>query len=168
MFKKIIIVSILGFVTFISCNTFIIKAFRCTYLNGHITATVDDAKYFSNNTITTSTYQPWQKHAYYNKFSISDTTTAYLKKYNTISYLIAKDGKLLFETYFDGKDTLYPSNSFSMAKSITALLLGCALKDGYIKSLNQKIIKFLPEFKNDLNAQKVTVQNLATMSSGYD
>ena len=54
-----------------------------------------------------------------------------------------------------------------MAKSWVATLIGVAIKDGYIKSVNQKVGDFLPEF-NDEPKSKITIKDLLTMSSGLD
>jgi CubicO group peptidase (beta-lactamase class C family) len=52
-----------------------------------------------------------------------------------------------------------------MAKSITAMLVGCAFKDGLIKSVNEPVANYLDEFKVG-NLQKITIKHLLTMSSG--
>jgi CubicO group peptidase (beta-lactamase class C family) len=53
----------------------------------------------------------------------------------------------VFEKYWDGYSDSSLSGSFSMAKSITSLLMGVALKEGKIKSLQEPVGNYLPEFK---------------------
>jgi CubicO group peptidase (beta-lactamase class C family) len=55
-----------------------------------------------------------------------------------------------------------------MAKSITTLLLGKAIEQGYIKDLQQPIVDFIPEFANDSLGRLTTVGDLSAMRSGFD
>jgi CubicO group peptidase (beta-lactamase class C family) len=57
------------------------------------------------------------------------------------------------------------SNSFSVAKSITSILIGAAIKEGKIKSVDEPVGNYLPEFKEGL-AAKLRIKDLLTMSSG--
>jgi CubicO group peptidase (beta-lactamase class C family) len=71
------------------------------------------------------------------------------------------------ESYYRGYDENSISNSFSVSKSIVSLLVGCALDDGSIKSVDQPVSDFIPEFKNQEN-EKLTIKQLLTMSSGLN
>jgi CubicO group peptidase (beta-lactamase class C family) len=88
------------------------------------------------------------------------------------SILISKNGKLIYEQYFNGwnKDSLQDSRS--AFKSITSLLTGIAIDQGLIKDVNQKVYSFFPEIKNfsGNNAWKkdMTIENLLRMESGFD
>tara|TARA_B110000037_G_C17019555_1_gene464710 strand:- start:269 stop:1156 length:888 start_codon:yes stop_codon:yes gene_type:complete len=79
--------------------------------------------------------------------------------------MIIKNDSILFESYFDGYEENSKSNSFSMAKSYVSGMLGKAIMDGYIKSINQPVSDFFPQYKEGL-AAKVTVGDLASMASG--
>jgi len=78
--------------------------------------------------------------------------------------VIIKNDSIWFENYYDGFSKGSKTNSFSMAKSITTSLLGKAIMDGYIKSLDQPISDFYPEYAY----AKTTVGDLASMASGLD
>lgn len=52
-----------------------------------------------------------------------------------------------------------------MAKSVTSILIGCALEDGYIKSIDEPIINYIPELNNE-DVGKVTIKDLLNMRSG--
>jgi CubicO group peptidase (beta-lactamase class C family) len=85
--------------------------------------------------------------------------------------LIAKNGKTLYEHYFNGftRDSLHDSRS--SFKSITSLLVGIAIDKGFIKDLNQKVYSFFPEYKtidDDLGKKEMTIKNLLEMESGFD
>ncbi len=159
----IIVLIIIGL--YATGTDYLIKAVRCTYLQGHTTASIDDAQYFDQNLILANQPTPWKKHELYNTFELTDSLKNELKRFKTAQFVIIKDGKLLYDNAF--RTDLETFNSFSMTKSITTLLLGFAIQDGYIESVNQKMIDFLPEYKDDSFGKKVTVGDLAKMSSGY-
>ncbi|WEK34048.1 MAG: serine hydrolase [Candidatus Pseudobacter hemicellulosilyticus] len=85
--------------------------------------------------------------------------------------LIAKDGQLLYEQYFNGwnKDGLHDSRS--AFKSITSLLAGIAIDQGLLK-VNQKVYSFFPEYKNFSGnhawKKDMTVDHLLRMEAGFD
>jgi CubicO group peptidase (beta-lactamase class C family) len=79
--------------------------------------------------------------------------------------LILKDGKIAFEDYELGIDPETRWTSFSMAKSISSTLVGAAIEDGYIESLDDQLTKYVPAFKGS-GYDGVTVRNLLQMSSG--
>ena len=75
--------------------------------------------------------------------------------------MIIKNDSILFESYYDGYNENSKSNSFSMAKSYVSGLLGKAIMDGYIKSVDQPVSDFFSQYKEGL-AGKVTVGDLAS------
>ncbi|MDB5087207.1 MAG: putative periplasmic esterase, partial [Mucilaginibacter sp.] len=93
-------------------------------------------------------------------------------KYSNVhSILIIKDGKLVFEEYFYdyGVDSLQEMRSAS--KSFTSALAGIAIDKGYIKSKDEKVLSYFPEYTitNDLEAKKrITIENMLTNQSGFD
>jgi CubicO group peptidase (beta-lactamase class C family) len=109
--------------------------------------------------------QPWGIDSSYNKKEIPDSLMKVLEDNNTIAFLVIQDGKIKYEHYWDGhaKDSL--SGSFSAAKSMISLLIGIALDEGKIKSLDQSVGDFIPSFKEG-GKEKITIKNLLTMSSG--
>lgn len=89
----------------------------------------------------------------------------YLSLNRVAGLLILKNGKIVFEDYELGTKprTYWPS--FSMAKSITSTLLGIALKDGYIESLDDPISKYVSELKGS-SYDNVSLRNAIQMASG--
>lgn len=84
---------------------------------------------------------------------------------NAAGIMVIKDGQLRHEAYgldFDGEQRW---TSFSVAKSFTSTLLGAALKDGFVESLDDSVVKYLPEMAGSAY-EDVTVKQLATMTSG--
>ena len=79
--------------------------------------------------------------------------------------LVIKDGVIRYEDYGLGnnEDSLWVS--FSMSKSVTSMLLGAAIKDGYITSLDDKVSDYLPLLK-DSAYDNATIRNVLQMASG--
>ncbi|WP_213994660.1 serine hydrolase [Arsukibacterium sp.] len=79
--------------------------------------------------------------------------------------LIIHNGEIKFEKYLLGNDQQTRWMSMSVVKSITAILIGAAIQDGHINSIDDKIVDYLPQFK-DTAYDGVTVKHLLQMSSG--
>lgn len=136
--------------------------FKAVYYNF---AGIDDYKIFSNDTVAIGTAQPWSQSSDYNKITPPPSLAATLDNLKTVALVVIKNDSLLFEKYWDDYSDSSLSNSFSVAKSITSLLVGAAIKEGQIKSVNELVGTYLPEFKEGL-AGKLTIRHLLTMSSG--
>ncbi|WP_165799606.1 serine hydrolase domain-containing protein [Sphingomonas oleivorans] len=89
----------------------------------------------------------------------------YLALNRVAGLIVLKDGKIAYEDYELGArpDTLWAS--FSMAKSITSTLVAVALRDGYIKSLDDPVTRYLPALRGSAY-EGVSVRHLLQMSSG--
>ena len=90
---------------------------------------------------------------------------AYMKDQRTAGLVIIQDRKIRLEKYGldfsgDGRWT-----SFSVAKSFTSTLVGAAIKDGYIKSIDDKVSDYIPDLKGSVY-DDVTIKQLLTMTSG--
>jgi CubicO group peptidase (beta-lactamase class C family) len=90
---------------------------------------------------------------------------AYLAGQRSAALLVVHDGKLRLERYGLGFDGSGRWTSFSVAKSFTSTLVGAALKDGFIKSLDDKVSVYIPELKDSAYGE-VSVRQLLTMTSG--
>lgn len=85
----------------------------------------------------------------------------------TTAFLVIKDDMVLFEVYDHGYDRATPSLSFSMAKSVLSLLVGCALDDGFLRSVDQPVTDYIPEL-TEQGFATVTLRHLLQMTSGID
>ncbi|MDF2191804.1 serine hydrolase [Paraflavitalea sp. CAU 1676] len=130
-------------------------------------ADIDDYEKFTNNTVVTGEHQPWDTAAAYNKANMPADLQTLLKEIGTVAVLVVRNDSLLYERYDEGYTDSSWSGSFSMAKSITSLLVGAALKDGSIGSLQDPVGNYLPEFAVG-NKAAVKIIDLLTMSSGSD
>lgn len=161
-----IVLCVLFSLLYISKYSYLLKGIQTIYLSGHTTAFLEDYNRFSNDTVNTSnTTQPWPFHKSYNKYPTPEDLEDYHKNQRTVAYLIIKNDSILYEKYYDGFDKDTKSNSFSVVKSMVTAMLGIALKEGTIKSLDQKVIEFIPELKGPY-ASSVTVGDLSSMASG--
>ncbi|HSP40601.1 MAG TPA: serine hydrolase [Gillisia sp.] len=147
---------------------YILRGLQVVYFQGYTTAYIDDYTEFDNRTIEAGdNYLPWPLHRDYNSALPTNTLTETNKELGTIAFLIIKNDSIWYENYADGYDENSLTNSFSMGKSITTALLGKAIKDGYIKGLDQPVSDFFPEFQNP-DYPVLTVGDLSSMSSGLD
>jgi CubicO group peptidase (beta-lactamase class C family) len=128
---------------------------------------IDDYSIFDNRTVETAMGQEWETDLASSQLKLDSLTLQKFTEYQTIAYLIIKDGKVIFEQYWDGYGTESLTNSFSMSKSIIGLLVGAAIDDGYIKSLSQPISDFIPEYKTPEN-KNLSIKDVLTMSSGLN
>src|SRR5918999_632801 len=91
----------------------------------------------------------------------------FLASTGTTAFIVIKDDKILYEKYFNGYKRDSIGTSFSIAKSITSALIGIAIDEGLITSVDDLITKYIPELKEkDSHFDNITIKNLLTMSSG--
>jgi CubicO group peptidase (beta-lactamase class C family) len=89
----------------------------------------------------------------------------YMAGQHSAGLVILQDGKLRFERYGLDFDARGRWTSFSVAKSFTSTLVGAAIQDGYISSLEDKVSRYIPDLRGSAY-DDVTVRQLLTMSSG--
>ena len=152
----------------ISGHGYFWKALSATYLQGHSTAHIDDADNFAQRKIATSQPLTWEKDAAFNKEPLNSATLSYLQQYKSAAFLVAKNGKLLHETYFSPYTEASKTNSFSMAKTVTTMQVGLAVQQGLIPSFDAPITQFLPEYAGNARGAKATLSQLSAMKAGHD
>ncbi len=96
---------------------------------------------------------------------VTMTVDQYLKEKRVGGLLVVKDGKILYERYGLGNTPDTRWVSFSVSKSVVAMLFGAALKDGYIESVDEKVTDYLPRLKGSVYDQS-SIRNLLQMASG--
>ncbi len=153
---------------YLSGNGYIITSLQRTYLAGEVTANINDLDVFDTNVISTESPKAIPNHSLYNTKLLDDGFESELEGLGAAAFLVVKDGKVIFENYFSGYNDRSKTNSFSMAKTVTTLLVGIAIEEGYVRDLDQAIIDFLPEFKDDPLGKTATVRQLSLMNSGYE
>ncbi len=149
---------------YITDYDYILKGVRVVYGTGHTTAFIDDYTYFENAEITKGTPQPWPQHKAYNTAVPSENLLATHTELGTVAFLIIKNDSLLYENYAHTYSATSQTNSFSMAKSITSAMIGKAIQDGFIESLDQPVGDFYKQFADS----QMTVGDLSSMASGLN
>lgn len=79
--------------------------------------------------------------------------------------LVAKGDRILLERYRLGHDEESRWVSYSIAKSVTSMLIGAAIEDGYIRSVDEQVTDYLPRLKGTAY-EGATIRNLLQMASG--
>ena len=89
---------------------------------------------------------------------------------NTAGIVVQKNGETVYENYFNGLNTDMPVHVFSVTKSIVSVLIGIALDQGCIGSVDQKILDFFPDYRikqREHTIQHVTLRDMLTMTAPY-
>lgn len=146
-------------------NSHIFRGIAKTYLIGKPNADIDDMYLFDVSTIPADHPQPWALSPRLNQWAPTQEQIDLLDSMQTTAFLVIKNDSLIFEQYWrdGGRDVV--SNSFSMAKSFTSMMIGKAIEEGYIQSVDQPVGDFIAEYRDGANAQ-LTIRHLLTMSSG--
>ena len=117
-----------------------------------------------------STFAPWKngnsetvQNVKYDGKRI--TFDEFLAKTQTNAFLIIRDGKITYETYLNGKSEKTILPSYSVAKTMTSLLIGQLIDEGKIKE-SDTFVSIIPQFKAGTSFDKVTVRDLLDMNSG--
>ena len=101
----------------------------------------------------------------YRYAQVSGGLDAYLDTTHTTGLLIVKDGTILAERYQYGATPASRMSSFSMAKTVTAMLVGIAIAEGAIASVDDRADKYVPQLRGTLYGE-TRIRHLLTMSSG--
>ena len=93
------------------------------------------------------------------------TFDEFLKVTSTNAFMIIRDGKITYESYLNGKSQSTILPSYSVAKTMTSLLIGQLIDEGKIKE-SDTFVSILPEFRAGTSFDKVTIKDLLDMNSG--
>ena len=90
------------------------------------------------------------------------------QKTTTTAFLVIRNDSILFEQYFKGYTRDSISKNFSITKSITSLLTGIAVEEGYIESVHDPVTKYVPELKRkNPRFERLTIEHLLNMRAGF-
>ena len=170
--KKFFIATIVLFILvelglFFTDKWYLNNLFAKTIFSGKTGPDIDELHLFSNAQIKTASPQSWAKSSHYNQYVLNDSLLKAINDFETVAFVVIKNDSLLFEKYWEDYHDSSLINSFSMAKSITSILIGCAIKDGLIKSVDEPVGNYLHEFETPA-LKDITIKNLLTMSSGLN
>ncbi|OFV71450.1 beta-lactamase family protein [Acetobacterium wieringae] len=106
-----------------------------------------------------------------NQIRINEIETAINRDYGNIAGMIVqKNGTKVYEKYFNGYTADNAVHVYSVTKSVLSALIGIAIDQGYIGSLDQKVLAFFPDYQvkdGEKTIQKITLKHLMTMTAPY-
>ena len=103
------------------------------------------------------------------QLSGADDWNSFLEVNDTQAFIVIKDGTVVYENYFNDAQRDSIVTSFSVAKSFDSALIGIAIQEGYIKSVDDPITAYLPELaERDPRFNEITIRNLLMMASGLE
>lgn len=105
------------------------------------------------------------------KFNYNDSVVVpfdqFLEENKTVAFLIVQNDSIQYERYFDGysQNSIVPS--FSMSKSVISILIGMAIEDGYIASVQDPVTKYVPGMRSEA-FDTISIENVLQMTSGVE
>lgn len=164
---RIVVGSLLAVValSYLTNHDYLWGGIRETWLRGWENAQIDDLDFREHvRTIPASSRpQPWPEGPLWGKAVLSEKATAWHEENKSASFLVIQDGSLVHESYFRGHDATTLTNSFSMAKSITAIAVGIAVGQGLVDE-QAPLATYIPRFVEGMGAG-LTVQEVLHMRS---
>lgn len=128
---------------------------------------IDDWEIFPSRKVATENPEELPKHKYYNTQTLKSNYIKWLEDYHSVAFVAIKNDSVIHEKYWKEYGPASVSGSFSMAKSIVSILVGIAVDEGKIKSIDEPVSNYLEGYKEG-NKAKLTIQNLLQMSAGFN
>jgi CubicO group peptidase (beta-lactamase class C family) len=99
---------------------------------------------------------------------ITDNSVYVKNNRQLYSIVVSQNDQIVCNQYFNGKSSQDLFNNQSLTKSVISLLMGIAIDKGYIASVDEKIIKYFPQLKQDTDKrkQKITIRQVMNQASG--
>ena len=168
--KKILIFLILALISstlflVATDRSYLFTAARTIWLRGQTDAGIHDFTVQPTRNITAGTHQPWPHSLNYNKVAPSKNILEHHEDYQTTAFIIAKDGELLSEHYYNGSYAKDVSSIWSVSKSFITFAILKAVEQGLIDSIDDPVKKYIPEWPVE-QSPTLTLRHLASMSAG--
>lgn len=126
-----------------------------------------DQKFYLNNpnrVVKKAKSISWPVSKFYNTWNESKAFNQIHKDKESFAFLVLHKDSLIYEKYWSNHTDSALSMSWSMSKSVIGMLIGAAIRDGYIKSENDLVGNYLSEYEG----KKLTIKHLLSMSSTID
>jgi CubicO group peptidase (beta-lactamase class C family) len=168
LYTLLTIVIALNLFILLSGRIYLYSGIMKTYAIGKSSPGIYDLNVFPHSTIEKAN-KPylWKNHERINQFRFDKFERKYHQRLGTKAFLVFKNDTLLFEKYFGSHKKETVSNSFSAAKTVIALLIGIAIEEGKIKSVDEPVGHYLLEF-NENGRNDITIRHLLQMAAGFD
>lgn len=168
LIKTILVIFILlNLIILCSGRWYLYKGIVNTYFKGRSGPSATEYQIFDNRPIAAGTPQHWVSSKVYNSKQVSPQFDSLMRSVKAHAFVVIKHDEIIHEQYWDGYSDTSHTNSFSMAKSYTSALLGCAISDGFIKSIDEPVSTYIPQFREGWRS-RITLKHLVTMTSGID
>src|ERR1700741_2002642 len=174
MFKKIFkfigyftatIILLVCLIILFSGRWYLYKGLWYTYLSGRSGPSATEYQIFENRKVEALDPKPIPRSKFYNSSELPKDAETIFRNFDAHAFVVTRNDSLIHEQYWDGYGDTSHTNGFSIAKTYCSVLLGCALKDGFIKSLDEPVSKYISEFATG-EKSKITLRHLVTMTSG--
>lgn len=99
--------------------------------------------------------------------SLLDSLSAYAGQRNSTALIVSWQDSLVLQWYDSISSPTATTNSMSLVKSVIALLIGVAIEEDWINSVEDPVSDYLSELQND-NRAKITIRHLLEMNSGLE
>jgi CubicO group peptidase (beta-lactamase class C family) len=157
---------VLNLAIWITSNTHIYKGLTDTYFKGRLKPTIDDSDIFYNRVMHAKNTKSWKESVEYNLKPLSEQVNQSHEVFQTRAFLVIEGDEIIHESYYDDYSKDKISNSFSMAKSVLAAIVGIAVKEGEI-SINESVHNHLPNFVNKED-KDLKIKHLLSNTSGMN
>lgn len=128
---------------------------------------ITDYQFFDNAIVSKGPSEPWTLSEEYNKKLIPQVYVDSIVKNKSIAFLVIQNDSILYENYWRGYGDSSLSGSFSMAKSVVSMLMGIAIEEGKVGSVEDYVSDYVPEFKRE-GTDTIRIKDILTMSGGFD
>lgn len=163
-----VLILVLNLFILLSGRTYLYNGIAKTYLVGKTGPGIYDHELFPNASVAIGNQKfNWLVHPKSDEIILPDEKMAYLEDMKTRAFLVIRNDSILYERYWEKHSKETTSNSFSMAKTIVSLLVGIAIDEGKIKSIDESVYHYIDAFKEN-GRDVVTIRHLLTMSAGFD
>ena len=146
-------------------RSYLFTAARTIWLRGQTDAGIHDFQVQPLRAIRAAEHQPWPKAATYNQISLTEALLDHHKDYQSTAFLIAQNGELLSEHYFNGSHEKDVSSIWSVSKSFITFAILKAIEDGLIDDIHDPVKKYIPEWPVE-QTPTLSLHHLGSMSAG--
>lgn len=161
------VVLLVHFTLELTNSRYIYTVLNMTVFKGKLGPSIDEFPAFANDTIWAGEHQMWNLSRNYNSRVLPQKYLDEHERLGSIAYLVIHRDSILHEQYWDEYGPDSHSNSFSMAKSIVSSLIGVAITEGKISSVQDPVCNYLPNYCDGLGAE-LTIEDLLTMSASIN
>jgi CubicO group peptidase (beta-lactamase class C family) len=146
---------------------YLYQTLKMTVFKGRLGPSIQEYEELPKRVVEHGAGSAWYTASAYNAKELTPEALDFHQAQQSVSFLVIHRDSILYEHYWEGFDDASISNSFSMAKSVVSLLTGIAIDKGYIKSVDEPVYHYLPQYETELG-KDLRIWHLLSMSSGIN